>query len=208
MSVYANGLAVAGKAKQGKSTACFPDPCFSPPAPSAGWVVIPYANTAYAKHTSNGSKTVFVEGKPVMLKDKSYFKTSSGNEAAAGSKGVSTGVKQGKAYFTSWSMDVKIEGYNVCRHTDMMTHNHGSSPSNTAVWHYTDKKDGKPPNECFNDCVEIEKACGKHDCNGGCKTQKAEAACGGKPPQKTENQAGDKKAQQTYEAENILNRQF
>ena len=77
MSVYANGLAVAGKAKQGKSTACFPDPCFSPPAPSAGWIVIPYANTAYAKHTSNGSKTVFVEGKPVMLKDKSYFKTSS-----------------------------------------------------------------------------------------------------------------------------------
>ncbi|MDR0702967.1 MAG: DUF4150 domain-containing protein [Azoarcus sp.] len=31
----------------------------------------------------------------------------------------------GKAYFTNWSPDVKIEGLNVCRHVDPMTHNHG-----------------------------------------------------------------------------------
>ncbi|MDR0702910.1 MAG: DUF4150 domain-containing protein [Azoarcus sp.] len=30
----------------------------------------------------------------------------------------------GKAYFTNWSPDVKIEGLNVCRHVDPMTHNH------------------------------------------------------------------------------------
>jgi len=131
MSVFGNGLEIAGKAKSGKSIACFPDPCFTPK------VVVPFANTTKASDTANGSKTVFIEGKPVMLKDKSYFSTSSGNEAAKGRKGVATGVKKGKAYFTSWSMDVKVEGFNVCRHSDLMTHNHGST-GNTAPWNYTD----------------------------------------------------------------------
>jgi len=96
--VFANGLEIACKAADGKSIASFPDPCFSPPPPSSGWILIPYANTAYAKDTSNASKTVFISGKPVMKKDVSFFKTSTGNEPAAGPKGKSTGVKKGKAY--------------------------------------------------------------------------------------------------------------
>lgn len=175
-TVFANGLGIACKAVDGKSTAAFPDPCWTNPGPSAGPVVVPFANTAYAKDTANASKTVFIGGKPVMLRDKSYFKSSTGNEAAAYGKGFSTGVKQGKAYFASWSMNVKIEGHNVCRHTDLMTHNHGSTPGNTAVWHYTDKSGGKPPKECFNDCVAIEKACGK-----GVNTCEAKEICGGRP---------------------------
>ncbi|MGH1441254.1 MAG: PAAR-like domain-containing protein [Cellvibrionaceae bacterium] len=175
MSVYANGLEVAGKAKKGKSIACFPDPCFTPKS------VVPFANTTKASDTANATKTVFIEGKPVMQKDKSYFKTSSGNEAAKGRKGVTTGVKKGKAYFTSWSMNVSVEGYNVCRHSDTMTHNHGST-GNTTVWHYSDGRSGRPPRECFDECVEIEKACGKFNCQGGCANRKAEARCGGKPP--------------------------
>lgn len=199
MSVYANGLEIAGKAKGGKSMACSPDPCFSPPSPSAGWIVIPYANTTKAKDTKNASKTVFIEGKPVMLKDKSYFKTSTGNEGAAGPKGLSTGVKKGKAFFTSWSMDIKVEGYNVCRHTDGMTHNHGST-GNTTVWHYNDGKSDLPPKECYQDCVDIEEACGNHDCKGDCRRKKIEATCGKKPPKKPK-EPSDKKAQQTYEKE-------
>ncbi len=179
-TVFANGLGIACKAVDGKSTAAFPDPCWTNPGPSAGPVVVPFANTAYARDTANASKTVFIGGKPVMLRDKSYFKTSTGNEAAAYGKGFSTGVKQGKAYFASWSMNVKIEGHNVCRHTDLMTHNHGSTPGNTAVWNYTDQSGGKPPKECFNDCVAIEKACGKFK-KGECKNCAAEARCGGKP---------------------------
>jgi hypothetical protein len=175
-TVFANGLGIACKAVDGKSTAAFPDPCWTNPGPSVGPVVVPFANTAYARDTANASKTVFIGGKPVMLRDKSYFKTSTGNEAAAYGKGLSTGVKQGKAYFASWSMNVKIEGYNVCRHTDLMTHNHGSVPGNTAVWNYTDQSGGKPPKECFNDCVAIEKACGK-----GVNTCEAKEICGGRP---------------------------
>ncbi|VUD46582.1 hypothetical protein TDB9533_00852 [Thalassocella blandensis] len=151
MSVYGNGLSIAGKASSGKSIACFPDVCFSPPSPSAGWIPIPFANTVKASDTANGSKTVFIKGKPVMLKDKSYFSTSSGNEAAAGPKGISTGVKKGKAYFTSWSMDVKVEGLNVCRHSDLTTHNHGST-GNTAPWQFTDTSFFS-----WDDCKDMKK---------------------------------------------------
>ena len=69
MSVYANGRAIAGKAKKGKSMACFPDPCFAPPALPVppNWTIIPFANTAKASATKKGSKTVFIEGKSVIL---------------------------------------------------------------------------------------------------------------------------------------------
>jgi len=156
--VFANNLEIACKAGDGKSVACFPDPCFSPPSPPAGWVLLPYANTAYAKDTSNASKTVFISGKPIMKKDVSYFKTSTGDEPAAGPKGLITGVKKGKAYFTSWSMNVKIEGKNVDRHTDGITHNHGSQPGNTGMWHFWDTAFFGAP--CNSERNRVEKACG------------------------------------------------
>ena len=155
--VFANGLEIACKAADGKSVACFPDPCFTPPSPPAGWIVVPYANTAYAKDTTKGSKTVFITGKPVMKKDVSYFKTSTGNEPAAGPKGVVTGVKKGKAYFTSWSMNVKVEGKNVDRHTDMTTHNHGSAPGNTGTWKFIDTQTRR--GACRKDFERVEKKC-------------------------------------------------
>jgi len=156
--VFANDLEIACKAADGKSVACFPDPCFSPPSPSAGWILIPYANTAYAKDTTNASKTVFISGKPIMKKDVSYFKTSTGNEPAAGPKGQFTGVKKGKAYFTCWSMNVKVEGENVCRHTDGMTHNHGSKSGNTGIWKYWDS--GWFSDPCKKEFKRVEKKCG------------------------------------------------
>src|SRR5690606_40652168 len=55
--------------------------------------------------------------KEVMLKNKSYFKKSTGDEPGnAPKKGVVTSTHRGKVYFTSWSMDVKFEGENVVRH--------------------------------------------------------------------------------------------
>jgi hypothetical protein len=69
-----------------------------------------------------------------MLKNKSYFKKSLGDEAGcAPKKGVVTSVNMGKVYFNSWSMDVKIEGENVVRNLDMTTHNHACKPANGAV---------------------------------------------------------------------------
>jgi len=165
--VFANGMEVACQAADGKSVACFPDPCWSPPGPPAGPIVIPYPNTAYAKDLANASTTVFISGKPVAQKNKSCFKTSTGNEPAtrAFPMGVITGTIQGKAYFASWSMDVKVEGLNVCRHLDLMTHNHGSVPGNTAAWVYVDQADvgrcekGSGSHACCKDFRDVERAC-------------------------------------------------
>lgn len=127
--VYANGSAVACKAGDGKVIAAFPDVCLSPPSPPAGPIPVPYPNTSFSKDMKDGSKTVKIKGKEVMLKDSSYFKSSPlGDEAATRSFGaniVSHSIT-GKTYFRSWSMDVKFEGLNVDRHLDLTTSNHAS----------------------------------------------------------------------------------
>jgi len=102
-----------------------------------------------AKDTTSGSKKVKVSKKEVMLKNKSYFKKSMGDEAgSAAKKGVITSTNRGKVYFTSWSMDVKFEGENVVRHLDMTTHNHMSFPSNTSPWPYADSMAFKSGGPC------------------------------------------------------------
>lgn len=159
-NVFANDLEVACKAGAGITAVAFPDPCWSPPPPSPGPIVIPYPNTAKASDTANGSKTVFISGKPVVLKNKSYFKTSTGNEPAteAFRKGTKTGKIKGKCYFSSWSMDVKIEGYNVCRHSDDTTHNHASHPGNTGRWGFVDSRSTR--RACRKEIEREGKACG------------------------------------------------
>ncbi len=123
--VYANENEICSKAADGKSIAG-PDPCWSPPAPPAGPVVIPYTNTAFAKDLTEGSSTVFICGTPIALRDVSYLADSIGNEPATRNlgMGLATQTIKGKAFFTAWSLDVKVEGLNVCRHIDAMTHNH------------------------------------------------------------------------------------
>lgn len=140
--VFANGMEVSCKAADGKSICAFPDVCFTPPqAPvTPPGVPIPYPNTGLASDTSNGSTTVNISGQEVMLKNKSYFKKSTGDEAGcAPMKGVVTHKITGKVYFTVWSMDVKVEGENVVRMMDLTTHNHGSVPGNTTPWPYIDE---------------------------------------------------------------------
>ncbi|WP_133512393.1 PAAR-like domain-containing protein [Candidatus Thiosymbion oneisti] len=159
-NVFANGREIACKAAEGKSVCAFPDVCMTPPetpATPAG-MPVPYPNTGYAKDTTKGSKTVKISGKPVMLRDQSYFKTSTGNEAgSAAKKGVVSGINRGKVYFVSWSMNVKIEGKNVVRHLDLTTHNHGSVPGNTATWPYIDTAAEK--RACKRDKERIDKKC-------------------------------------------------
>ncbi len=113
MDVYANNMAIACKAADGKTIAAFPDVCFTPPLTPATppGVPIPYPNTAMASDTTNGTKTVMIAGQEVMLKNNSVFKTSTGDEAgSAPKKGVVTSTIKGEANFISWSMDVKFEG--------------------------------------------------------------------------------------------------
>jgi len=139
--VFANGREVSCKAADGKAICAFPDVCFTPPQTPATppGVPIPYPNTGMASDTTDGSKSVKVSGKEVMLKNKSYFKKSTGDEAGcAPKKGLVTSSNRGKVYFNSWSMDVKFEGENVVRHLDLTTHNHASPPGQTPPQLYLD----------------------------------------------------------------------
>ncbi|MEH5772201.1 DUF4150 domain-containing protein, partial [Escherichia coli] len=78
-NVYINGREACSRASDGKSAGAFPDPCWSPPPPPTGPVVVPYSNTAYARDLQNGTATVFICKSMVAQKDRSYFSTSEGN---------------------------------------------------------------------------------------------------------------------------------
>lgn len=141
--VYANGRLVSCKTAQGKSICAFPDVCFTPPdkmAAAPRGIPVPYPNTARATDMCNGSKNVKIGGKPVMLKNQSFFNRSTGDEAGVASrKGLLSCTNQGKAYFVMWSMNVRFEGLNAVRHLDLMTQNHRSTmPGNTPPWPYLD----------------------------------------------------------------------
>jgi hypothetical protein len=134
--VYANNMEVSCKAADGKTICAMPDVCMTPPQTPATppGVPIPYPNTGMASDCSDGSSTVKVSGQEVMLKNKSYFKKSTGDEAgSAPMKGVITASTTGKVYFVVWSMDVQIEGENVVRHLDMTTGNHACPTPNAAA---------------------------------------------------------------------------
>ena len=163
--VFANGNEIACKSGDGKVIAAFPDVCLSPPSPPAGPVPVPYPDTSFSKDMKNGSKTVKIDGKEVMLKDKSFYKTSPlGNEAATKSlgAGVVSHVITGKTYFVAWSMDVKFEGKNVDRHIDLTTSNHASPMGNSAFTVNAEKtqraleiaKKGRCP--CCNNAQHME----------------------------------------------------
>lgn len=133
-NVFANMWQVASKSGTNKSIARFPDVCLSPPSPPAGPIPVPYPDTSFSTDLKKGSKTVKVKNKPAALAQQSFYKPSAlGNEAATRSFGASVITHQitGKTYFQAWSMDVKFDGKNVCRHIDITTSNHGSAPPAT-----------------------------------------------------------------------------
>lgn len=161
--VYANNMEISCKAADGKSICAMPDVCMTPPQTPATppGVPIPYPNTGMASDCTDGSSSVQVSGQPAMLKDQSSFKQSTGNEAgSAPMKGVITSTNKGSVFFTAWSMDVMIEGENVVRNLDLMTHNHGSVPGNTGPWPYLSKASVANPNGvCAKEIKKAEKAC-------------------------------------------------
>lgn len=167
--VFANGREVSCKAADGKSICAFPDVCLSPPTPPAGPVPIPYPNSGFASDTTDGSRTVTVSGKEVMLKDKSSFKKSTGDEAATKTLGMGVVTHQitGKVFFNSWSMDVKIESENVVRFLDLTTHNHMSVPGNSPTWPYIDEPAISLDHPCVNDMKKEHEACKEYTPHGG-----------------------------------------
>lgn len=161
--VYANGMEVSCKSGSGKATCAFPDVCFTPPQTPATppGVPIPYPNTGMDSDSSDGSTTVKIGGQEIMLKNKSSFKKSTGDEAgSAPKKGVVTSKTTGKVFFNAWSMDVKVEGENVVRNLDLTTHNHASFPGDTPTWPFIAKQSvTKQTGPCKEEIKNEKKAC-------------------------------------------------
>lgn len=179
-NVFANGREFSCKSGEGKSICAFPDVCMTPPENPATppGVPVPYPNTGLSSDTSKGSKTVKITKKEIMLKNKSCFKKSTGDEAGcAAKKGVITSVNRGKVYFKSWSMDVEVEGQNVVRHLDITTHNHASDPGQTPPWPFIDSM-AISNDPCAGEKAAEQAACSAHggDRNGECADSTCQAA--------------------------------
>ena len=175
--VFANGREIACKAGDGQVDLRLPrrlhDAAREPgdAARRAG----PYPNTGMASDTTDGSTTVKISGKEVMLKNKSYFKKSMGDEAGcAAKKGVVTSVNRGKVYFIAWSMDVKFEGENVVRHLDMTTHNHASPVPNTPPQIFAARMAlMNNSTHCRTEKIAINRHCGKKGEKMKCPSSRA-----------------------------------
>lgn len=173
--VYANHMEVACKAAKGKSICAFPDVCFTPPQTPATppGVPVPYPNTGFASDTTDGSRTVMISGEEVMLKNKSNFKRSTGDEAGcAPKKGIVTSKITGTVVFAAWSMDVRFEGENVPRHLDLTTHNHASEPPNPLPIAYVDDMSAAVQKACADQIKTAQGACANSspsNCEPKCK---------------------------------------
>jgi hypothetical protein len=135
-TVFINGRSAVHAGSSGQSM-CFPDVNLCPPTPPAGPIPTPLPNIAMAADLAAGATSVSIGGNPVAKKS-SFFAKSTGNEVAQPTGGgVVSHMVQGLAYFTSYSMDVTIEGEEAPRHLDMMTHNHAAqTPPNSAMGTY------------------------------------------------------------------------
>jgi uncharacterized Zn-binding protein involved in type VI secretion len=123
-TVNVNDRTVVHKASDGVATN--PGDVCKTPAPPAPPVPTPYPNVALSSDTASGSRDVKMDGKPIMLEN-SMFSKSTGDEAGSVG-GVVSGCIKGKAEFTSSSTDVTVEGKAVPRQGDSMLQNKGNTP--------------------------------------------------------------------------------
>jgi uncharacterized Zn-binding protein involved in type VI secretion len=96
-----------------------PDVCKTPSP--GGPVPAPYPNIAQSSMLSNGTTTVKADGQSIAIKGSEFSRSNGDEPGVAG--GVKSSVNMGAAKWITYSSDVKMDGKNVCRLTDKMTHN-------------------------------------------------------------------------------------
>lgn len=117
--VLVNRLGLTYKGAAGFSCATIPDVCKTPTP--GGPVPIPYPNFARQSSLSGGTTTVFAKGNMIAIKGSQYG-SSNGDEAGTAG-GVKSNVNMKATDWITYSFDVKMDGKNVCRHTDKKFHN-------------------------------------------------------------------------------------
>ena len=117
-TVFANGRGIAHETSGGMSIV-FPDVC-NTPSPT-GPIPIPYPNIGKSADTSNGPRSIQVDGSMAMVEGAEYRRTSGDEAGTAG--GLISGVNMGPAEFMTCSFNIKLEGKGVCRLGDVLFHN-------------------------------------------------------------------------------------
>jgi hypothetical protein len=102
----------------GVAVIAFPDVCKTPTYPAP--VPIPYPSLGTTSQVKDVHKDP-TSGKAVIVK-KASFSTSTGDEAGT-LKGMTSGTIKGTSEFMAYSFDVKLEGKNVTRLADPLSHN-------------------------------------------------------------------------------------
>ena len=105
--------------KSGGSSTVFPDVCKTPTP--GGIVPIPYPNVGQSADTQQGPKSVTIDGAMPMVKTASYAVSKGDEPGTAG--GIISGTQKNICEFMTYSFDVKYEGNNVARQSDVLFHN-------------------------------------------------------------------------------------
>ncbi|MCP3922318.1 MAG: DUF4150 domain-containing protein [Desulfobacterales bacterium] len=119
-TILVEGLPLCHAGSGGIATASSPDVCNT----VVGIVVvpIPYPNIAKDEDLVDGSETVLADGGMSIAIEGSKLSKSTGDESGS-IGGISSGIIQGEAEFTSFGSTVMIEGKPCVRHTDTLTMN-------------------------------------------------------------------------------------
>lgn len=154
VTIHVNGVSnsLAHKGSMGFAKSTLPDVCKTPSP--GGPVPIPYpVIVSMSSDLKKGTKTVKVDGKKMAAIKGSEFSRCMGDEpGTAGGVKSSTNMKE--ATWILYSFDVKLEGKNACRLSDMMMMNHSNTVCLAGVLQ-------KPVTKLEKDLKKIAKKCNK-----------------------------------------------
>lgn len=103
----------------GAQSSVFPDVCLTPTGSSV--VPIPYQNVGRSEDVVDGTSTVTIDGKMVMVQGAKYAKSSGDGPGVVG--GITSGTNQGECELMNYSFNVKVEGKGLGRLADRLFHN-------------------------------------------------------------------------------------
>lgn len=117
--VLVNKLGLTFKSAVGTSIATIPDVCKTPSP--GGPIPVPYPNFANQSSLKSGTTTVKAKRKMIAVKGSQYGRSNGDEAGTAG--GVKSGVNMKATDWITYSFNVKMQGKNACRNTDMKFHN-------------------------------------------------------------------------------------
>jgi hypothetical protein len=153
-NVFINGRSVVHQGDGQTQISAAPDVCKTPSP--GGPVPVPYVNTAQDSALESGSKSISIEGNSVALAN-SKLSVSSGDEPGTAGGGIISAKTKGKLSWSSYSIDVKLEGKGAVRFLDTTLHNGNMSNSGSATNGRTGMGYGDDPHDGMDECPKCHR---------------------------------------------------